>query len=277
MSQRFSNKVVLVTGASIPTGIGAAVARRFAAEGAALALAARSGDGLEAVASKIRAGGSQVRTFPTDVTDLAACEALVARTVEAFGGIDVLVNNAAANTRGPIASKAPRDLANVIEVNLVAPIVLTRLVLPHLRARGGGSIVQIASIAGQMPLTDEATYSASKFGLRAFSFAVREELAGTNIRVSVISPGPVETDFLLGDLDEVPDIVLANPMSTPDDVAKLVLESTIDGRRERTIPVRTGILAQVGNAFPGLARALVPVLERRGKAAKAALRARGHS
>ncbi len=274
MAQRFAGKVVIITGASRAEGIGAAAARRFADEGASVAITARGAAGLEAVAAGIRERGGQARAFPADLSDPAGCEAMLRAVDEAFGGLDVLVNNAGANARGNVEHQDPAALANIIQVNLVAPIVLTRLALPRLRARGGGSIVQVASIAGQIPLDGEAVYSASKHGLRAFSFALREELAGSTIHIAVVSPGPVETGFLLDEIDDVPDIVFANPMSSADQVAALIIQSAADGRRERTIPARTGALARLGAAVPSLRRVLVPAMERRGKSAKAAFRVR---
>lgn len=274
MAQRFADKVVIITGASRAEGIGAAAAQRFADEGASVAITARGAAGLEAVAAGIRARGGKARAFPADLSDPAGCEAMLRAVDEAFGGFDVLVNNAGANARGNVENQDPAALANIIQVNLVAPIVLTRLALPRLRARGGGSIVQVASIAGQIPLDGEAVYSASKHGLRAFSFALREELAGSTIHIAVVSPGPVETGFLLDEIDDVPEIVFANPMSSADQVAALVVKSAVDGRRERTIPARTGALARLGAAFPWLRRVLVPAMERRGKSAKAAFRVR---
>lgn len=273
MSRRFSGKVVIVTGASKVDGIGAAAAQRFADEGASIAVTARGAAGLEAVAAQIRARGGKARAFPADLTDVAACEALLGDVLRELGGLDVLVNNAGANTRGPVEHQDARALANIIEVNLIAPIVLTRLALPYLRVRGG-AIVQIASIAGQIPLDGEATYSASKFGLRAFTFALREELAGTGVKVAVVSPGPVETGFLLEDLDHVPDVIFAQPMSTADQIAALVIEAAVDGKRERTIPLQTGVLARLGAAVPALRRLLIPAMARKGHAAKEAFRAR---
>lgn len=273
MSGRFSGKVVIVTGASSPAGIGAAAARRFAEEGAAVAVVARGAEGLEALAREIRHRGGEARAFPADLSEVGACERLIQDVIAAFGGLDVLVNNAGANVRGPVEEQDARALANVLQVNLVAPVVLTRLALPALRVRRG-AVVQVASIAGQIPLAHEATYSASKFGLRAFTFALREELEGSGVRIAVVSPGPVDTGFLLQDLDHVPDVIFAQPMSSADQIAALVVESAVDGRRERTIPVQTGILARLGAAVPPLRKALMPLMQERGKVAKEAFRAK---
>src|SRR5581483_2734001 len=107
--------------------------------------------------------------------------------------------------------RSPEELVQIVNVNLTAPILLTRAALPYLRRRGAGTVVNIASLAGRVPLPHEATYSATKFALRAFSFALAEELAGTKIRISVVSPGPVETGFILTDLEHVPDLVFSQP------------------------------------------------------------------
>jgi short-subunit dehydrogenase len=272
MAARFGNKIVLITGAS--GGIGAACARRFAAEGASVMLAARGAEGLRKLAAEIERNGGKAYALPTDVSDPAACERLVQRAAEPFGGLDVLVNNAGANKRGPIERYSAEELARVVQVNLVAPIVLTRLALPHLRKRGPSAIVNVASIAGQIPVKHEAVYSATKFGLRAFTYALAEELAGSGVTVSAVSPGPVDTGFLTEDLDHVPDVVFAQPMSTADDIARLVLACAVDGTVERTIPRVTGILATAGYLVPALRRFMMPIMERRGKQAKEAFRRR---
>jgi len=272
MAERFEDKVVLITGAS--AGIGSAAARRFAAEGASVALVARGADALEWVAGEIRGAGGVAQAYPADVRDHGACAGILAAVAERFGGIDVLVNNAGANHRGPVEAHDAASLASIIDVNLTAPIVLTRLALPYLRRREHAAIVNVASIAGQIPVAHEAAYSASKSGLRAFTFALREELEGSGITVSAVSPGPVDTGFIMEDLEHVPDLVFANPMSSCDEVAALILESAHDGAVERTIPALTGYMARLGSALPAVKRALVPILEERGRAVKEQYRAR---
>lgn len=272
MTKRFEGKVAIITGAS--TGIGAAAARMFAREGAAVVLAARRAAPLETLAAEISAAGGRSLAAPTDVSDIAAAERLMAQAAERFGGIDVLVNNAGANRRGPIDQYSAEELASIVKINLSAPIALSRMVLPYLKTRGGGAIVNVASIAGRIPVLHEAVYSATKFGLRAFSFALREELAGANISVSVVSPGPVDTGFIMDDIDHVPDIVFAQPMSSAEDIAKLVVDCAADGAVERVMPQVTGFLATAGYLFPRVQKLVAPLMEGRGKAAKAKYRKR---
>jgi short-subunit dehydrogenase len=263
--RRFTDQVVLITGAS--TGIGAAAARMFAAEGARVVLAARSRAALDTLASELRAAGHEAEVVSTDVADMEAMRRLVARAVEWGGRLDVLVNNAGVNHRGEIEHLSPEQLAQLVQVNLAAPIVLCRLCLPHLKQHRG-AIVNVASLAGRIPVVHEATYSATKFGLRAFSFALAEELAPLGVRVSVVSPGPVDTGFIMEDLDHVPDLVFSQPMSTAEQIAELVIECAVDGRIERMRPEFGARMATLGYLFPALRRALTPMMERRGRVAK---------
>lgn len=262
---------MLITGAS--AGIGAASARRFAAEGASIVLAARGQPALESLAEELRAAGHSVEIVPTDVADLGAMRRLVERAVEFKGRLDVVVNNAGVNYRGGLERHTAEQLAQIVAVNLSAPIVLSRLALPHLRERGG-AIVNVASLAGRIPVVHEATYSATKFGLRAFSYALADELAESGVRVSAVSPGPVDTGFIMEEIDTVPDLVFSQPMSSADEIAQLVIDCAADGRVERMRPRLGGYMATLGYLFPGLRRALIPMLERKGRAAKQKFAAR---
>lgn len=250
-------KVAIVTGAS--SGIGLAVARAWASRGGRVALVARTASRLEEVAREI--GPDRAAAFPLDVQDLRALAELPARVKERFGSLDVVVNNAGLNHRGPVDRIDPQELAAVITTNLTAPVVLTRAALDHLSE--GGSIVQVASIAGMAPIPGEAAYSASKAGLRAFTRAVAYDVASRGIHVGTVCPGPVDTGFL-GDLEEVPDIVLSQPMITAEDVARAILECIDQRADEIAIPARSGRLATMAYLVPSFAQRIRPVLEKRG-------------
>jgi short-subunit dehydrogenase len=262
-------KVAIVTGAS--TGIGLSIAQKWVARGGRVALVARTAKTLEAAA---RAIGASAVAFPLDVSDLAALEALPGRVVEELGRLDVVVNNAGLNHRGEIASFSPGQLRDIITTNLTAPIVLTRAALPHLER--GGSVIQVASIAGMVPVPHEATYCASKAGLRAFARAVAYELEPRGIHVGCVCPGPVDTGFL-GDLASVPDIVLSQPMITADDVADGVLRCIDERLEELALPRRSGRLATMAYLMPDFARRIRPVLEKRGARNRKAILAKRRS
>lgn len=263
---RFEGKTVVITGAS--SGIGESCARKFASEGARVVLAARSREPLDRLVEEL--GQDLAQAVPTDISDVGACKALLQQAVSRFGSIDVLVNNAGYNMRGAFEEIPLDDVLQILHVNLRAPMVLTRLALPTMRSQGTGTVVNVASLAGRFPLDDEAIYSATKFGLRIFSFAVAEELRDTDIRVCVVSPGPVETPFITDPavIDDVPPLVFSQPMSTPDEIADMVLESAADGARERSRPALSAKLATLSYLAPGLRRLIAPALERKGERVK---------
>jgi short-subunit dehydrogenase len=271
-ARRFHDKVVLVTGGS--AGIGAATARAFAAEGAKVVLVARNVGPLESVVSEIASTGGNAFAITADVGAIGSSVELVERVVREHGGLDVLINNAGANHRGPVAKRTSSELSQVVHVNLLAPILLTQAALPYLLQRGSGSIVNVASLAGRVAFPNAATYCATKFGLRAFTFALAEELAGSGIRVSVVSPGPVDSGFILGDLDRVPDVVFSQPMSTAEEVARLVVSCALDGARERVPHTASRLTTTLGYLFPTIRQRLMPLMERRGRAAKERYRQR---
>jgi hypothetical protein len=272
--RRFNDKTVVITGAS--AGIGLECARRFAKEGANVVLVARGAAALETVRKELARLGP-VLAIACDVGAADAPAQIVAKTKAEFGALHVLVNNAGYHTRGPFIEQDADALGKMVDVNLRAPIVLTRHALPTMIASGGGAVVHVASLAGMVPTPGGATYSATKFGLRAFSHALNEELIGRKCKVtsSVVSPGPVETQFILAELDTVSDLTMSQPMCTADDVAELVVECAFDGKAERTTPKMSAALATMAYVAPAVSRALRPMLERRGRANKAKLRAKG--
>ncbi len=262
-------KVAIVTGAS--SGIGLSFARLFVARGGRVALVARTASKLDEAARSL---GESAIAIPLDVADLGALETLPGRVVDRLGRLDVLVNNAGLNHRGHIEKFDPKQLADIIMTNLTAPIVLTRAALPHIAK--GGSIVQVASIAGMVPVPGEATYSASKAGLRAFARAVAFDLEARDIHVGCVCPGPVDTGFL-GDIENVPDIVLSQPMIGPDDVAAAILRCIEERVDEIALPRRSGRLATMAYLMPDFAKRIRPALEKRGARNKQALLARRRS
>ncbi len=264
MPDALNGKVAIITGAS--SGVGEAAAHAFARAGANVVLAARSREKIEATARAI--GGLAV---PTDVSRLDDLQKLVDQTLAAYGRIDVLVNNAAANARGDFDTLDPQRIADVIDTNLKAPLLLTRLALPRLRA-SKGVVINVASIAGHVPLPHEGPYCASKWGLRGFTFALRQELQAAGVAVCVVSPGPIATPFVLDDLDNVPNLVFSQPILTAEQVAEAVVACAMDRKRERALARSTLLLARLAATFPWLQEMLRPALEAKGARAKAKLR-----
>lgn len=180
----------LLTGAS--RGMGVHIAQALAQRGVNLVLAARSAAGLEAVAAELRTQHRiRVRCVPADMADEAALQALVESSLAEFGGIDVLVNNAGLESACRYDQTDPAGLRQMIEVNLLAPMLLSRLALPGMLARGRGHIVNIASVAGLVGSAYEEPYNASKFGLVGFTRALRltAQDCGWPVSASVICPG----------------------------------------------------------------------------------------
>ncbi|MEN6429184.1 MAG: SDR family NAD(P)-dependent oxidoreductase [Phycisphaerales bacterium] len=261
MDKRFADKTVIVTGAS--SGIGAEAARRFAAEGACVVLAARRREAMEMVAKSMDPDRRLI--IPLDVTDTESTAGMLEQVQARFGRIDILVNNAGCHARGPVSEKEVPDLTQMVDVNLRAPIALCRMVLPYLKRAGGGAIVNVASLAGHVPFAGAAAYCATKFGLRMFSLSLAEELEGSGISVSVVSPGPVDTEFFKGQIDDIADYAFSSSMSSAEQVARLILACAFDGRRERAIPRFSKWIATACYLSPPIKRALKPLMIRIGR------------
>jgi short-subunit dehydrogenase len=251
-------KIALVTGAS--AGIGLSVSRKLAAAGARVAMAARTEKTLREAAASLPAGSAEAMV--ADVKDLAVAEALPRRVAEKFGGLDIVVNNAGLHHRGPMMDLEPLSLAEMVTVNLSAPIVIARAAAPLMQK--GGAIVNVASLNGMVPVAGTAVYGATKFGLRAFSRASREELLPRGIRVCCVSPGPVDTGFFDAERERVADITFSQPMSSADEVAEAVMDCIREGTPEIALPRLSAMLCTLGYLSPGLTRLLRPALERRG-------------
>lgn len=190
-----SEQIILITGAS--AGIGAALAQNLAIQypGVGLILAARSQDKLEQVAINCRQAGAKVLVVPTDMAETSQIQHLVDIALQEFGQVDILVNNAGYGQMGPIELVPVGAAREQFNVNFYGALFLIQLLIPVMRSRGGGRIINISSIAGRTAFPMGGIYSASKFALEAISDALRMELGAFNIHVSVVEPGPVITDF----------------------------------------------------------------------------------
>jgi len=216
------DSVVLITGAS--AGIGRAYAHAFAKRGAHVVLAARRADMLGTVGQEISQYGGEALIVPTDVSDLRQLEALVAATLERFGRIDVLVNNAGVTASGPVHTLSIDRLRHAIDVNLAAAICLTNLVLPFMLARGAGRIVNVSSGLGAVAMPFFSAYSASKHGLIAFSDALRRETEGTGIGVTSVLPGWTQSEMVPLPLEQ-----RLRKMGFTVDTAEYVADRTVEG------------------------------------------------
>jgi hypothetical protein len=210
-----TGRVALVTGAS--SGIGEATARALAREGCAVALAARRAGRLEALADELNgAGDGRALAVPTDVTDGDDVSATVERTLEAFGGIDVLVNNAGVFTPGDVAGTDLAALRRQLRVNLEGVMNATHAALPALIEADVGDVVAVSSVNAREPAGGASAYTASKFGVDGFCRALRREVAGEGVRVTNVLPGAVSTE--MRDWADVDGRVL-----DPSDVAETVV------------------------------------------------------
>jgi hypothetical protein len=266
----FKDKTVIITGGS--EGVGASAARKFAQAGANLMLVARTKRKLEEIAEELR-DRTRVEIFVMDVADADACVNVFKKAAFEFGRIDVLVNNAGFHQRGPVESISAEDMGRMIDVNLKAPIMLSRIALPYLREQGSGAIINVGSLAGRSPLPNQATYSASKAGLRTFTYAMFEELRGSGIKMGLVSPGPIDTGFIMSNLDVVSNLTLSQPISTADDVAEAILDLCGNSQREIAMPAITGALTTLNYVMPWFGRLIRPILERKGARVKRNLKA----
>ncbi len=230
MTQRLQGTVALVTGAS--SGIGEATAIALATEGATVAIAARRRDRLEALAERI-GPGHEVLVIETDVTDEPSARAMVERTVDQFGRLDTLVNNAGVMLLGPIVDAPIEEWRRMVELNLLGLLYCTHAAVPHLlRAadsdpRKVADIVNVSSVAGRVARQGSGVYNATKFGVAAFSESLRQEVTGRHLRVSIIEPGAVMTELASHNRPEIIEVMRGTfgsiEMMHAEDIAESIL------------------------------------------------------
>jgi short-subunit dehydrogenase len=224
-----AGKVVLVTGAS--SGIGAATAREFARKGVLAALFARRKDRLEAVADEIRRGGGTAMVCVGDVTDPASIQAAVRRVLGEWKRLDLLVNNAGRGMVAPFEAVTGPELRDLLEVNLVGVLTVTQAVLPWMRRQASGHILNVSSVAGRRASPLISAYNATKFALVGLSEALRQELRGTGVYVSIVYPIDTESEFHAVELKKA-EQPRYGPVQSAADVARAIVRCARHPRPE---------------------------------------------
>ncbi|MEB3291059.1 MAG: 3-oxoacyl-[acyl-carrier-protein] reductase [Leptolyngbya sp.] len=248
-AKQLEGQVAVVTGAS--RGIGRAIALTLATEGAKVVVNyAQSSTAAEEIVAHIAAAGGEALALQADVSQADQVDALISRTLEAFGRIDILVNNAGITRDTLLLRMKPEDWQAVINLNLTGVFLCTKAVAKGMLKQRSGRIINIASVAGQMGNPGQANYSAAKAGVIGFTKTVAKELASRGVTVNAVAPGFIETD-MTGDLPNTEDILKFIPLGRfgkPDDIAGMVRFLAAD-------PAAAYITGQVFNVDGGMVMA----------------------
>ena len=218
-------QVAAITGAS--SVIGEATALALAAQGAAVSLGARRVDRLEALAERIRAGGGTAEVVEVDVADEASARAFVAQTRERLGRLDVLVANAGVMLLGPVAGADTSEWRRMVDVNLFGVLYTTHAALEVWGEQGSGHLVVVSSVAGRVTGAGAAVYNLTKFGVGAFSDALRQETVKAGVRITIVEPGAVDTELLSHNSESVQEAARKRlydaEILTPEDIADTIV------------------------------------------------------
>ena len=253
---KLDGSTAIVTGPS--SGIGQETARQFAVAGSNVVLASRNEKALEALAKELKPLPGSRLVLPTDVTDGEAVNAMVERTLNEFGSIEVLVNNAGLGLKAPIAEGSLDNIHRVFEVNLFGAIRCIQAVTPHMKQRRRGAIVNVSSVVGRLPSPYNGGYSATKAALNAVTDSLRLELEPFSIKVTAIYPGNTVTQLQDNSLREVempqPSRIVARVMRavSSEVVAKTIVRAVRDGRREAYVSLSDAAAVMVKNLSPRL-------------------------
>lgn len=239
---------VIITGAS--SGIGAAAARVFAHAGADVVLAARNTDALEQLARELP---GRPLAVPTDMRDEAAVRTLVERTVGTYGRVDILINNAGVGLAGPVSELRPDDLREALAVDLFGPLAAIQATVPHMRRQRRGQIINVSSVVGLRALPYLGGYAAAKAALDRLNEALRTELIGSGIKVTLVRPGSTSTPFSqrrLGQGHEQRRV--SNSGVSPDVVARALLRAAHREPRVAYVTLRDRLQVVLAALAPGL-------------------------
>lgn len=257
-----TKKTVVITGAS--SGIGRATALEMARRGANVVLAARRGERLEEVAAECRRHGVTALSVATDVTSPEDCR----RLIDSAGTVDVLVNNAGFALFAAAAEADVDGLREMMDTNYFGTVHCTQAVLPRMLARGEGTIVNVASIAGLMGFARMSGYCATKFALVGYTEALRTEVIGSGVKVALVCPGTTDTEFFVkAEKGKMPGASRLMPAVAAERVARAVCDAAEDGRYRRILPLLAATYMRMKEVFPRFAHALFrrasALLERR--------------
>jgi len=233
-----SGKVAIVSGAS--GAIGSATCRALAARGVKLALAALPDALLDAIAQEAARSGAGAVAVPTDIRSRADIDRLVAKTLEEFGRVDILVNVAGVGSSPSLCDSTDEELERVIAINLLGAARLMHAALPAMKAQGSGSIVNIGSVAGEAAVM--GIYSASKFGLRGLNDSIRREVRSFGVAVTLIEPGFIRTAM---------NAAMTNHLPGPEVVADAIVDAIRRPRRRRIVPLNYVWPVMLVKVFPG--------------------------
>jgi short-subunit dehydrogenase len=240
---------VILTGAA--GGIGSEVARRFAAQGARLALVGRNESSLRQTMETLRGAAYEPLLFPVDLLDSQARSSTIEQAMQQLGSVDILINNAGLQSFRPFAEEDPEMINRIVQLNTLAPMQLTRQVLSLMLDQGRGRIVNVGSTFGSIAFAWFTTYSTSKFGLRGFSESLRRELDGTGVGVTYIAPRGVKTKFNSSAIYRMAESVKMH-MDEPGWVADRILKAVVKGRKEVYLGLPESLFVRVNGLFPRL-------------------------
>lgn len=241
---KLQNKVVLITGASM--GIGEAIARLFATEGAKLALAARSLDKLQALSRELP---TETIAICADMMKPEEIREMIEATVERFGRIDILINNAGVGLYSAFAEAPIEHIEHLVATNWLGPMHAIHGVIPHMRKQGSGQIINIASVAGKIAIPWMSVYCSTKFALNALSYGLRMELEEHNIQVISICPGRIKTPFTENAFKGTR-MPLRGGCISAERVARAVLRASLNNSREIIVPVSNWLYVLLHGLLP---------------------------